>query len=70
MFWVKVLNYLFGWDYVVWSNFADRGIARVCTDFEGRPFYWRYKNTQLADKIETKEQVIWLTCSPQKYFKD
>ena len=63
----RVLHSLFGWDYVAWRNSADRGIARVHVDGMGRVFYWRYKSTRLADLILEPEQVIWLTCRPEKY---
>jgi len=62
-----VLNRLFGWDYVAWSNSAAQGVARVHNDGTGRCYYWRYKGTQLADEIKTEEQVFWLTCEPSKY---
>jgi len=65
----KLLNKLFGWDYISWSNFADQGVARVHTSACGKVYYWRYKNTKVADEITNKEQVIWLTCPPEKYLK-
>jgi hypothetical protein len=68
MIW-QALNVLFGWDYVAWRNSADRGIARVHVDGMGRVFYWRYKNTRLADFITEPERVIWLTCGPEKYMR-
>ena len=64
----KLLNKLFGWDYVQWKNFADQGIARVHVDGMRRVFYWRYKVTKVVDIIEDPAKVIWLTCSPDKYF--
>lgn len=64
----KLLNFFFGYDYVAWANFADDGIARVHVDGLGRVFYWRYKCTRVTDIIVEPEQVIWLTCSPNKYF--
>ncbi len=63
----KLLNKLFGWDYIQWRNTASQGIARVNKDGNGVCWYWRYKNTSLADVIKDKEQVIWLTCEPSKY---
>ena len=33
-----------------------------------RVFYWRYKVTKVVDIIEDPAKVIWLTCSPDKYF--
>jgi len=78
----KIYHFLFGWDYVCWKNSADSGVARVHVDYEGRPFYWRYKLTKLIDLIpspytpsgapnENKKRwldIVWLTCSPTKYF--
>ena len=64
----KLLNFYLGYDYVAWANSADSGIARVHVDGLGRVFYWRYKSTRVADIIAEPERVIWLTCSPNKYF--
>ena len=71
MIW-RLFNFIFGWDYVVWQNSADRGIARVQVDSSGKIYYWRYKNTNLADIIHSEKDVkLWLTCKPSKYgFKD
>lgn len=63
----KLLNKLFGWDYIQWRNTADNGIARVHLGFNGEVYYWRYKLTEVADKILEKEQVIWLTCEPKTF---
>jgi hypothetical protein len=29
----KILNWLFGWDYIAWKNGAGQGIARLQPDF-------------------------------------
>lgn len=68
----KILNKLFGWDYISWSNTADNGIARVHKDYEGNAYFFRYKITKLIDYIEDysnnrARRIIWLTCSPEKY---
>lgn len=63
----KLLNYLFGWDYIAWRNSAASGIARIEVDGRGLVFYWRYKSTRLADVISSPENVLWLTCPPEKY---
>lgn len=63
----KILNWLFGWDYIAWENTADSGIARVFNDKTGRTFYFRYRCTQVIDEIRKPTQVVWLTCSPAKY---
>ena len=66
----KLLNKLFGYDYIQWSNTAGCGIARVFVDGTGRVSYFRYKITGLIDEIKTPEQVFWLTCSPAKYLNN
>lgn len=66
----KILNWFFGWDYIAWSNWADQGIAKVRIDGMGRVWYWRYRSISSADYIIDPKDVIWLTCSPSKYFKD
>ncbi len=63
----KLMHRLFGWDYVGWSNTADYGVARVFNDGTGGAFYFRYKGTKLIDKIRAVNQVVWLTCLPEKY---
>ena len=66
----KLWHKLFGWDYVAWRNSADQGISRVHTDGDGVAFYWRYKSTKVADRIKTREDVLWLTCTPEKYLEE
>lgn len=65
----KLLNILFGWDYVAWNNIAAQGVARIHVSASGVVFYWRYKSTKVLDVIHRKDQVIWLTCLPEKYLK-
>lgn len=62
----KLLHWIFGWDYIYWSNFAAQGIARVHTT-GGKVWYWRYKNTKVLDVIRTRDQVVWLTCPAEAY---
>ena len=64
----KLYKYLFGWDYIHWSNSADQGIARVHKTLDGNVWYWRYKITSIVDEIKSPNEVIWLTCSSLKYF--
>lgn len=33
----KLLNKLFGWDYIQWKNTVDSGIARIHVDGNGIP---------------------------------
>lgn len=63
----KILNKLFGWDYIYWKSFASQGIARVHTSPIGKVWYFRYKNIEIIDTIDTPDQVLWLTCNPDKY---
>ena len=63
-----LLHRLFGWDYILWRNSVDQGVARVRIDGAGRAWYWRYRIIYLADRIEHPGQVLWLTCRPEKYF--
>ncbi len=63
----QLLHRLFGWDYVQWSNSCSHGVASVHVDGMGRPFFWRYKVTKVADLIINPDKEIWLTCSPAKY---
>lgn len=64
----KLLNKLFGWDYIQWKNSADQGVARVHVDGMRRVWYWRYKGSKVVDIIVDPAKVVWLTCSPNKYF--
>lgn len=64
----KLLNKLFGWDYVIWSYSGDHGIARVQVDGMRRVWRWHFKPTRWYEFIEDPTEVIWLTCSPNKYF--
>lgn len=64
----KLLNKLFGWDYIGWSNSAADGVARVHVDGMRRVWYWQYKSIKATNIIEDPAKVIWLTCSPNKYF--
>ena len=66
----KILNKVFGWDYIYWKNTVDGGIARVLVDADGNLYYYRYKSINLIDPINKPYDVRWLTCLPSKYFKD
>lgn len=62
-----LLHKLFGWDYVQWDNGFSGRIYRVHIDGMGRPFYWQYKSIYTVQVIHTPEEVVWLTCKPEKY---
>lgn len=67
----KLLNKLFGWDYIQWKNTVDSGIARIHVDGNGIPYYWRYKITDVADRPDDPfTRIIWLTCNKNKYLPD
>lgn len=61
----RILNKLFGWDYVMGDRDHDVGSRRVRVDALGNPFYIRRFN--LGRRISSPDQVIWLTCHPSKY---
>lgn len=63
----KLLNKIFGWDYIYWANTADSGVSRVYKNADGVAYYYRYRSIALIDIIYSKTQVIFLTCSSSKY---
>jgi len=63
----KLLNKLFGWDYIYWQNTCDQGVSRVHKSPDGTVWYWQYKTTKLIKTIPDYHKVIWLTCDPSKY---
>ncbi len=64
----RILNFLFGWDYIYWTNSADQGISKVFKAKDNKICYYRYRITGLIDQIFEPKQVIWLTCNSDKYF--
>lgn len=64
----RILNALFGWDYIAWSNSCDWGVARVHVAMDSKVWYYRYKSTRLIDRLTDPDAVMWLTCKPEKYF--
>ena len=65
----RLKHFIFGWDYIHWDNGCDQGIARVYKTKEGKIYYWRYRIIDVLDVIHRPDQVIWLTCKSDKYFK-
>lgn len=63
----RLLHRLFGYDYIQWRNSADQGVARVRLDGMGRAYYWRYESIKVIGFITDPKEVVWLTCSPEKY---
>jgi len=67
----RLFNWLFGWDYILWQNGCNSGIARVHMSPDGNVWYWRYKITGTVDFLPANDhrKIIWLTCKPEKYIK-
>ena len=63
----KLMNLVFGFDYIQWRNCAGQGIARVRVDGMNRAWYFRHKNISVIDFIDDPKRVVWLTCAPEKY---
>lgn len=66
----KILNYLFGWDYISWSNSMFSGVERIMLDGNGDAFFFQYNSTNLPVRITKAEDHLWLTCKPSKYLKN
>jgi hypothetical protein len=66
----KLLNKLFGWDYIHWYNGSYGGISKVEVSGDGKVFYWKYKSIGVIAVIKTPtdKEVLWLTCPSTKYF--
>lgn len=64
----RLLKFIFGWDYIYWELSVANGIARVRKAPDGTIWYYSYWLLDRIDKIENKDQVLWLTCLPEKYF--
>jgi len=66
----KILNNLFGWDYIVWENSCDGGVARIRVSADGNPYFWQYGKYAIPlfnPKKGYLQITCWLTCSPEKY---
>ena len=66
----KLNHWLFGWDYVYWENSATQGISRVYKAESGQIYFYQFKVINVIKKITHPDDVLWLTCSPSKYFED
>lgn len=68
----KILNKLFGWDYIFWASetpegFRYQGITKIITLPDGSSHFWV---KGFLCKIDNKEfQIKFLTCKPDKYIK-
>ncbi len=64
----KILNKLFGWDFIYWANCASQGVSIIRTDYYGNPYYvWA---VGVKVRITSRDQVMWLTCPSDKYLKE
>jgi len=70
----KLLNYIFGWDYIIWENCLYKGVARIRTLPNGDHYFLVYgaisNYVPLTENQENDAWVIaWLTCDKNKYLK-
>ena len=66
----RLFNYLFGWDYIYWNNGISSGIARIHKDFNGGAWYYLYKVITVIGRVRNANDVVWLTCEPDKYINN
>lgn len=66
----RILNKIFGWDYIHWENTCTNGIARLHKAPDGTVWYYQYKITKLIKTIPGYHEIMWLTCKPDKYLTD
>lgn len=66
----RILNKLFGYDYIVWNNGFKSGIARVHVNDDGVVYCYSNRMRSMIEKINSPDQVFWLTCKSNKYFKE
>lgn len=69
----KILNKLFGWDYVFWKHHAGtHGISRITQFPDGKYYICRYGSTLVDLTNQYGEYgltLTYLTCDPSKYIK-
>ena len=65
----RLFNWLFGWDYIYWKNSSAQGVARIIELPSGLVGYWQYRSISVFQIICNPDQIIWLTCKSEKYFK-
>jgi hypothetical protein len=70
----KILHKLFGWDYIEWRRKYSHGISRVHKSKTGHVFYIAESSwcKYVLEKVEIyyPDDVIWLTCKPDKYLNN
>ena len=68
----KILNKLFGWDYVFWGHIAagTHGISRILKLPDGN--YYICRHGYAYDDLNTQYELrlTYLTCDPSKYAKN
>lgn len=64
---IRFKHWLFGWDYVHVEYYSVVFISRVRTLPDRRLYYKRGDHLVI---IEKPTDVVWLTCRPDKYFRN
>lgn len=64
---ITILNKLLRWDFIHWNNGMYEGNSRVRKTPDGTVYYYEYWTLSIIKTITEPKQVIWLTCSPDKY---
>ena len=71
----RILNFIFGWDYVLWTTRYNYGISRVFVDHACNAYcFMKYNHPSFGRekgvaKIDGANKFIWLTCHHTKYLK-
>ena len=63
----KILNKLFGWDYIYWEDTCCSGISKVIV-LPDKSVHFKYYG-YIVSVTDTEFIVKWLTCTPDKYIK-
>ncbi len=69
----KILNKLFGWDYIYWEDrfnsgiSFDSGISKLIV-LPDKSVHFKHRG-YIVSVIDTEFIVKWLTCTPDKYIK-
>ncbi len=71
----KILNMLFGWDYIYYEINGDyedkRGVSRIIKIPDQRVCYWAmHQGYKTLFILKEPQNVVWLTCAPEKYFPE
>ena len=70
--WYKILNYLFGWDYILWQDCLYKGVSKIRQLPNGDYYFLKYGSINCFTRIpkenkETNKVIAWLTCNKDKY---